>query len=376
MPVALAPIYEGGVRKNRDIHIPINLGLAPRQRIQTGYTAANSYLNPGLLVCHDRSCELEYETDHTGNLFFASYSRPVLEKFEFGVTAGSYSMDDVVAISPVHRLVSDGVLRDFHERILRDDSLPELSNAPDGRQRFSATDLAGRRLTLIPGHRYALPLRLDLTRYFDLKQTSRSRLALNTGVHLSHPLDGDPGPGPDQVALVRGIDFGFSANLVRSLRLTGNLSSTFHFHVARFRTNVHVVNPNSTSNGDDPTRSQYALTYGLRFAGTFGGRAPCSFAISQITNSAHYDKQTYWAWDPLVFEGGNNHRGALAGANDYGVVTFGCELRERLFQVGIAEDIGGFSQLVDDDGAGTSYDPDLAVSVTVAWNLGQRRSAD
>jgi hypothetical protein len=125
--------------------------------------------------------------------------------------------------------------------------------------------------------------------------------------------------------------------------------------------------------GDDDVRSQYALTWGLSFAGTFEGRAPCSFGMSQLSMSAHYDKAHYWTWDPLVFEGGNNLRGAILGANDYGVLSFGCELRGRRYQVSLVEDIGGFSQLLSDDGSGTSYDPDFAVGVAVSWVLGRRK---
>jgi hypothetical protein len=145
--------------------------------------------------------------------------------------------------------------------------------------------------------------------------------------------------------------------------------------VARFRQDVHVVNADSPMHGDDLMRSQYALTWGLRFGGTFRGAAPCSFSMSQLSNSAHFDKAGYWAWDQLVFEGGNNLRGAILGANDYGVLGFGCEFRGRQLQFSVAEDIGGFSQFLSDDGAGTSYDPDFAVSVGVSWALGRGESA-
>jgi hypothetical protein len=287
----LEPVYEGGVRKNRGIHIPVNLRSAPERRIAVGYTASNSYLNPGRLVCADLSCELEYESDHTGNLLFASLSQPLFGRFELGVTAGSYQMNNIAGFSPLHQLANDGALRSFHENLLDEDSLPVLSNAPRGRQRFTMTDLDGRRLTLEPEHHYALPLRIDLTRYVDIRETGRVRMSLNAGAHLAYPLEGDPGRSEGATAFSRGVDIGLSANFVRSRRLTGNVTSSFHIQVARFRSDVHVVNPNSPLAGDDKLRSQYALTFGLRFNGTFNGRAPCSFSIGQMSNSAHFDKQ-------------------------------------------------------------------------------------
>jgi hypothetical protein len=272
----------------------------------------------------------------------------------------------------VHQLASDEFLDFFHQEILREDSLPALSNAPDGRQVFSMTDLDGRRLTLEPERFYALPLRLDLTRYVEIRQTSRVRMGLNAGLHVAVPLEGDVDSTVGRTAFSRGVDLGLSANFVRVRRLTANLSSTFHVQLARFRNDVHVSNPNSPLHGDDDMRSRYALTYGLRFDGTFEGRAPCSFGVSQLTVSASFDKDRYWAWDPLVFAGGNNVRGALLGANDYGVLSFGCEFRGRQYQVSLVEDIGGLSQVFFDDGSGTSYDPDFAVGVAVAWVIGSK----
>jgi hypothetical protein len=368
--IFLAPVYEGAVRKNRGIHIPVNLRSAAERRISVGYTASNSYLNPGQLVCRDRSCELEYESDHTGNLLFVSLTQPVLERFELGLTTGTYRMDNIAGFSPVHQLASDRVLHAFHDNIFREQSLPALSNAPQGRQVFTMTDLDGRRLTLQPEHHYALPLRVDLTRYVGIRETARVHMSLNASAHLSYPLEGDPDVSVGTTAFARGVDFGVSANFIRSRSLTANVSSTFHVLLARFRSGVHVVNPNSPLPGDDAMRSQYALTYGLRFNGTFNGRAPCSVSMSQLTNSAHFDKDRYWTVDPLVFEGGNNLRGALAGANDYGVLSFACEHRNRQFQVSLVEDIAGLSQLIADEGAGTSYDPDFAVGVSVSWRLG------
>lgn len=372
-PVFLAPIYEGGIRKNRGINIPPNLASFPERRIGIGYTASNSYLNPGFLVCADRSCQLDYESDHTGNLLFAGFTQPVLRAFELGFTVGTYQMDNIPDVFLVHRLASDSALRSFHADILGEDGLPELSNAPDGRQVFTMTDLAGRRLTLEPGHRYALPLRVDLTRYFDIRRTPRVRMSLSAGTHLAVPLEGDYGAPGSRAAMTRGVDLGVSANFVHSRRLTANVSSTYHVQIARFRHDVHVVNQSSPLHGDDGMRSQYALTYGLRFAGMFGGKAPCSFAISQLSMSAWFDKARYWTWDPLVFEGGNNLRGAILGANDYGVLTFGCEYRARRIQVSLVEDIAGFSQLISDDGAGTSYDPDFAVGISATWTPGAGR---
>ena len=370
----IEPVYEGGVRKNRGINIPANLRLDPGQRLSFGYTASNSYLNPGFLVCADRSCQLEYESDHTGNLLHLGYRRLLLRAFELGVTVGTYQMNNIPGISPVHQLAGDDFLRFFHEEILREDSLPTLSNAPDDRQAFSMTDLDGRRLTLEPERFYALPLRLDLTRYVDIRQTGRVRMGLNAGLHLSVPLEGDVDLSAGQSAFSRGVDFGISANFVRVRRLTANVSSTFHVQLARFRNDVHVSNVNSPLHGDDDARSQYALTYGLRFDGTFRGRAPCSFGVSQLSMSAQFDQARYWTWDPLVFEGGNNHRGAILGANDYGMLSFGCEFRGRQYQVSLVEDIGGFSELLSDDGSGTSYDPDFAVGVAVSWVIGSPRS--
>lgn len=374
-PVLVMPIHEGGVLKNRGLNIPINLRAVPERRITFGYTASNSYLNDDLLVCRGNPCRLEYETDHTGNLPFVDVSQPLAGQWELGLGIGAYRMAEVPSWSPLHRLVTDAALRGFHERVLGAQSLPSLSQAPDGRQVFSMTDLAGRRLMLEPDRVYALPLRIDLTRYFDIRRSARAHLSLNWGLHLAYPLERDPGTDAGRTALSRGADFGVSVNFSRSLQVTPNVSSTFHIQLARFRSNIHVVNPRSPVNADDSSRSQYALTYGLRFANTFRGRAPCSFAMSQITNSAHYDKDGYWAVDPLVFEGGNNLRGALAGANDYGVLSFACERRHRQYQVAFVEDIGGFSQILVEDGAGTSYDPDFAVSVSVAWDLSVRRAA-
>jgi hypothetical protein len=374
--IFLEPIYEGSVRKNRGIHMPVNLRSAPERRIGVGYTASNSYLNPGLLVCRDGSCELEYESDHTGNLLFVGLTQPVLRRFEIGLTTGVYQMNNVAGFSPVHQLANDRALRTFHENILGDDSLPVLSNAPRGRQIFTMTDVDGRRLTLKPEHHYALPLRVDLTRYVDIRQTARVRMSLNASVHLSYPLEGDLSDSIGATAFSRGMDVGLSANFIRSRSLTDQVSSTFHVQVARFKSDVRVVNPRSPLAGDDSLRSQYALTYGLRFNGMFNGHAPCSFSISQVTNSAHFDKQRYWTADLVVFEGGNNLRGALAGANDFGVLSFACEHKDRQFQVSLVEDIGGLSQFIGDDGAGTSYDPDFAIGVAISWNLGKRLNGE
>lgn len=335
-----------------------------------GYTASNSYLNPGLLVCESRACQLEYETDHTGNIFYFDFSRPLAGAWEFGLGIGSYEMGEVAAWSPLHRLARDRTLRRFHEDVLGEESLPEISTAPDDREVFSLEDFDGRRLTLEAGRHYWLPLRLDLTRYFEFRPNPRQRIGFNLGLHLSVPVEGDPGSGSGETAFARGIDSGLSVNFVRVRQITPNLASTIHFQLARTRIDVHVVNENSPLNGDDPLRSQYALTYGLRFGGTFGGRAPCSFSLGQLTNSAHYDKQAHYTFDPVVFEGGNNLRGALAGANDYGMLSFACEHRSRHYQIAFVEDLGGLSQLIDDDGAGTSYDPDFTVSFSVAWKLG------
>jgi hypothetical protein len=285
-------------------------------------------------------------------------------------------MNNVAGFSPVHQLANDRALRSFHETILGEDSLPVLSNAPRGRQIFTMTDVDGRRLTLKPEHHYALPLRVDLTRYVDIRQTGRVRMSLNASVHLSYPLEGDLSDSIGATAFSRGMDVGLSANFIRSRSLTDQVSSTFHVQVARFKSDVRVVNPRSPLAGDDSLRSQYALTYGLRFNGMFNGRAPCSFSISQVTNSAHFDKQRYWTADLVVFEGGNNLRGALAGANDYGVLSFACEHKDRQFQVSLVEDIGGLSQFIGDDGAGTSYDPDFAIGVAISWNLGKRLNGE
>ena len=372
MPILLSPVYEGGIRKNRGLHIPVNLRSGPERTFGTAYTASNSYLNPGMLVCRDGSCRLDYATDHTGNLFSLDVTQPVLGAFELGFSLGAYEMNEIPRLSPLHRLASDRWLRLFHENILQRDSLPQRSNAPDGRQSFTMTDLDGRRFTLEPGHRYALPLRVDLTRYFDIRRTAIARLTLNAGVHLAYPLERDPDPAAGRTALARGADFGLSVNFVRSRRITPNVSSTWHVQIARFKHDVHVVNPESPRHGDDETRSQYALTFGLRFRGTFNGRAPCSFTLSQMTSSAHYDRERYWTADSVVFEGGNNLRAALAGANDYGAVSLACEYRRRRYQVSFVEDMGGLSQIVDDDGAGNSYDADFAVGLSVSWRLGPR----
>jgi hypothetical protein len=370
--VFLAPVYEGGIRKNRGMHVPANLRPGPERRFSAGYTASNSYLNPGLLVCRDGSCRLDYETDHTGNLLFAGMTQPVLRRFELGFTAGIYEMRKIPSLSPLHRLASDEWLRAFHESVLHEDSLPALSNAPDGRQVFTMTDFDGRRLTLERGHAYALPLRVDLTRYFDIRQTPSVRMSLNAGAHLSYPLEGDLDAATGRSAFARGLDVGLSVNFMRSRRVTPNVSTTYHVQIARFRNDVDVVNPDSPLHGDDRIRSQYALTFGLRFEGSFESRAPCSLALSQLTSSAHYDKEAYWTVDSVVFEGGNNLRGALAGANDYGAVTFACEFRRRRYQLSLVEDIGALSQHIDDDGAGTSYDPDFSVGVSVSWALGSK----
>ena len=63
-PILLAPVYEGGVLKNRGINIPLNTALAPERRLALGYTASNSYLNPGRLCrFSDGFCEVAYETE-------------------------------------------------------------------------------------------------------------------------------------------------------------------------------------------------------------------------------------------------------------------------------------------------------------------------
>ena len=378
-PILLAPVHEGGVLKNRGISIPLNTALAPERRLAFGYTVSNSYLNPGRLCrFSDGFCEVEYETDHTGNLWFVDLRQPLFGFWELGVGLGTYELDQIPDWAVPHRLASDEVLRSFHEDILREDSLPAISGAPDGRQVFALEDPAGRNLVLAAEHTYALPLRLDLVRYVDMRRRERAHMGVNVGVHLSYALEGDLDATIARTAFSRGMDLGISANFVLAVRTTANLTSSFHVQLARFRSDVDVLNANSPVNGDDALRSQYALTYGLGFAGTFGGRAPCAFSIGQVTNTAHYDKDTYWAWDLVYFPGGDNVRGSLAGANDFGVATFGCERRAALFQVAVVEDIAGFSQIVTDDGSGTSYDPDLAVSVTVSWSLGNGRgdSAD
>lgn len=374
-PVYLVPIYEGGVRNNRSIHIPVNLRTGPERRIGFGYTASNSFLDPGYLVCADRSCRLDYETDHTGNLLFASITQPVLAAFELGFSAGTYRMGKIPSLLLVHQLASDSVLRSFHENILHQESLPELAGAPDGREVFTMTDLAGRRLTLQAGHSYALPLRLDLTRYFTIRRRQNAQMSLNAGAHFSYPLEGDLDASSGRTALARGMDFGVSVNFTHSRRLTPNVASTYHVQIAKFKSDVHVANPNSPLQGDDNLRSQYALTYGLRFGGTFAGKAPCSFALSQLSVTSQFDLGKYWTEDPVVYEGGDNLRSAIMGTNDYGAVTFACDYHGRQFQIAIVEDIGGFSQLITDDGAGNSYDPDLAVSVSASWVLGARRAA-
>ncbi len=375
-PILLAPVYEGGVLKNRGINIPLNAALAPARRVSLGYTVSNSYLNPGRLCrFNDGVCQVAYETDHTGNLWFVDLHQPLVGAWELGVGLGTYRLDEIPDWALPHRLASDSVLRSVHEDVLREDSLPAISGAPDGRQVFALEDPAGRDLMLASGHSYALPLRLDLVRYLDMQSNERVHMGVNVGMHLSYALEGDLDASIGRTAFSRGTDFGISANFVRAVRTTANLTSSFHVQLARFRSDVDVQHPNSPVNGDDLLRSQYALTYGLGFAGTFGGRVPCAFSIGQVTNTAHYDKDTYWAWDLVYSPGGDNVRGSLAGANDFGVATFGCERRGTLFQVAIVEDIAGFSQVVTDDGSGTSYDPDLAVSVAVSWSLGNGRGA-
>jgi hypothetical protein len=372
-PVYLAPVREGGARRNREIYIPANLAVAPESRITLGYTASNSYLNPGLLTCRDFSCQLSYATDHTGNLLYAEIRQPVLARFELGFGLGLYQMDEIPGWALPWQIAGDSALRRFHEDILQEESLPNLSAAPDGRQLFSLTDFDGRELTLVTGHAYGLPLRLDLTRYAVLKQTDRVGISLNGGLHLAVPIDSGRDPERGETAFARSVDAGVSINLVRTRRISATVSSTIHVQLGRFRTGAHVRYPDSPVMTDDSHRSQYALTYGLRFDGTFGGRAPCSFALSQTATSALYDQARHYTWDPLVFAGGNNLRGALAGANDYAMLSFACEHRGRSFQATLVEDIGGLSQLFGDDGAGTSYDPDFAVSLSVSWALGRGR---
>ena len=373
-PILLAPVYEGGVLKNRGMNIPLNTALEPGRRLALGYTASNSYLNSGQLCRFaDSVCEVDYETDHTGNLWFVDLRQPLFGFWELGVGLGTYRLDEIPDWAVPHRLASDDALRSFHDGVLGEDSLPELSGAPDGREVFALEDPAGRELVLAAGHSYALPLRLDLVRYVDIRSNARAHMGVNVGMHLSYALEGDVDPTAGRTAFARGADFGISANFVRAVQTTANLTSSFHVQLARFRSDVDVQYPGSPVNGDDRLRSQYALTYGLGFAGTFGGRAPCAFSIGQVTNTAHYDKDTYWAWDQVYAPGGDNLRGSLAGAKDFGVVTFGCERRATLFQLAIVEDIAGFSQIVTDDGSGASYDPDLAVSVAVSWSLGSGR---
>lgn len=369
-PIFIAPIHEGGVRKNRGINVPVNTRFRPERSVTLGYTASNSYLNPGFFVCAASRCELEYASDHTGNLLYLDLTEPVLRRFELGFGLGIYRMDELPGWSPLHRLASDRALRWFHEHVLNEQSLPELSAAPDGRQLFSMTDFAGRELRLEPAHSYALPLRASLTRYFPIRRKADVGMGLAAGLHLSYPLEGDPGAAAGRTAFARGMDLGLSVDFTRSRRLTANVTATYYLQLVRFRSDVHVVNPASPRNADDNLRSQYALGFGLGFAGTFAGRAPCALGISQLSNTAHIDKELGWTWDPLVFEGGNNLRGALAGANDYGVLTFGCSYRSHMLQLALAEDIAGFSQFLSDDGAGTSYDPDFTIGISATWRLG------
>lgn len=360
--------------KNRGINIPLNTALAPERRLALGYTTSNSYLNPGQLCRFaDSVCEVDYETDHTGNLWFVDLRQPLFGLWELGVGLGTYRMDRIPDWAIPQRFARDRALRAFHEDVLGKDSLPAQSGAPDGRQLFALEDPAGRDLVLAAGHTYALPLRLDLVRYVDIRGNERAHLGMNLGLHLSYALEGDLDAAVGRTAFARGMDFGISANFVRAVQTTPNVTSSFHVQLARFRSDVDVLNPDSPVNGDDLLRSQYALTYGLGFAGTFGGRAPCAFSIGQVSNTAHWDKDTYWSWDLVYYPGGDNVRGSLAGANDFGVLTFGCERRATLFQLALVEDIAGFSQIVSDDGSGTSYDPDLAVSVAVSWRLGRGR---
>lgn len=375
-PAALAPIFEGGIRKQRALSILPVLQLAPERRLSVVYTASNSYLNPGFLCSSGGDCPVEYETDHTGNLFHIDFSQPLGRAWEFGVGIGSYRLDDIADWALPQQLASDSALRNFHEDLLGEDSLPTLSGAPDGRQRFSYRDPAGRQLQLEEGHDYVLPLRVDFRRYFRFGRATDAAMVVKTGLHVAGPLGGQTTAPPGDAALVRGIDVGLSVDFLRSAQLSPTLSHSFYVQIARTRSDVHVADERSPQNADDPERSQYALFWGLRFGGTFGGRAACSFSLGQISNSAHYDKGTYWAWDPAVFEGGNNIRGALAGANDYGVLAFGCERRGRHYQLALVEDIGGVSQLFADGGAGTSYDPDFAVSLSASWRLGAGQSSD
>lgn len=368
--LVVEPVYEGGVRRNRGINIPANLRVAPEHRFTTGYTVSNSYLNPSLLVCTDRSCALNYETDHTGNLFYVDWAHPLSELWEVGVGVSSYRLDDIAAWSPIHQLAGDSALRRFHEDVLGEESLPAISNAVDDRQVFALSDLSGRELVLSPDHTYMMPLRLSLTRYFSIRQRANSFIAMNAGLHISHPFSDDSGAIENGAAVSRGTDVGLSVNLIRSKRLTANVSSTWHVQLARFRSGAHLVNPESPLFTDDRFRSQYALTWGLSFAGTFGGAAPCSVGLSQLSASSLFEKDDFYTWDPQVFEGGNNLRGAILGANDYGMVSFSCTHRGRRMQLAFAEDIGGFSQFFDDDGAGTSYDPDFTVNIAVSWQPG------
>lgn len=382
-PIRLAPIHEGGVLKNRGINIPLNTALAPERRLALGYTASNSYLNPGRVCLNAHldptpqfpDCMAAYETDHTGNLWFIDLRQPLSDYWELGVGVGTYRLDEIPGWAVPHRLASDEALRRFHEDLLGQDSLPTISGAPDGRQVFSLEDTAGRDLILDAGHSYALPLRLDLVRYIDMRSNAHAHMGVNVGMHLSTALEGDLDGTIGRTAFTRGTDFGISANFVRAVQTTPNLTSSYHVQLARFRSDIEVQNPISPVNADEPVRSQYALTYGLGFANTFGGRAPCAFSIGQVSNTSHYDRGTYWAWDLVYYPGGNNVRGSLVGANDFGVLTFGCERRATLFQVAIVEDIPGFSEIVTDDGAGPSYDHDLAVSVAVSWSLGSGRDA-
>jgi hypothetical protein len=336
--------------------------------VTVGYTASNSYLNPGYLICRrPAQCRLDYQTDHTGNLPFVDYYQPILDRWELAFSASWYDMGNPARWSPIHQLVSDRMLRYFHEHILGEESLPELSGAPAGREIFYLTDYDGRSLTLEPNRVYTLPLRLDLTRYVDLRRTARARLSLNASLHVAYPLDGED-------ALSRGVDLGVSVNFIRSLRLTPNISSTFHLQLSKFRPGIHVVNEEAPLSGEHSPRSGYALTYGLRFASMFNGRAPCSFALSEITNTARYDRDSVWAVDTVIFAGGKNLRSALTTANDFAVLSLACEHGPRQYQVAFVEDIAGFSQIFGTDGAAATYDPDFTVNASVSWRLGAHKA--
>lgn len=355
-PVVFTPVYDGGFRANREaVNIPVNLQLHPQRRWTIGQTAYNSFTVNSALICETRDCRYEYQADHTGHQLYASFSQPVGKKLELQFTTSYFRMGDS-GFSPLQHLVDDDFVDAFHENILNDPGFASEINAESGRQILHMTDGEGRTLDIEPGKTYRLPLRLDVTRYFNVNQGASSRLDVNAGLHIAVPAS----------KISRGLSAGLSANVIRTRVLSENMDMTLAAGVAYYQTDVKTVNEQAVQFADRDDFYNINFALGLRFAGTFNAKAPCSLTLSHQTTSPLFEDGDYRIWIDRF--NGNNIRSALMNHNDYGVAAFGCERKRATYQFTVIEDFGGFSQLWSNSGA--HYDTDAAFSFNLSWRWG------